>query len=149
MAYRIKKSLQQYSLVDLLDIMGIEKHPENLDAKNEFHKRNPSEKEIEIAKKGLKIRIESRNKPLPVFDKIYCFFVPFTSQRDPFLNNATEIKEEFEKHQDEYEFYCETKRVEELKKWQGYARITHVIIISILILTAIISLIFSILKQID
>lgn len=149
MPYKIKKSIQQYSLVDLLEIMRNEKHMEFQLAKNEFQTRNPSEKELEIAKKGLEIRIKSTNKPLSLGDKIYCFLIPFTATRDPFISDSKEISDEYERQLDEFEMYGETRRVEELKKWQTYARITHFSLFGLLILTGLIFLIISVIRQVE
>lgn len=146
MTYRVKKSIQQYSLVDLLEIMRNERHEEYLLVEQEFQRRQPSKKELELAKAGLEIRIKSRNKPLSVGDKIYCFLIPFIATRDPWVNNSSEIKDEFEKQIDEFEMYGETRRVEELKKWQAYARITYIILFGLFVITALLIMIVRQLK---
>src|SRR3989339_2233569 len=131
MTYKIKKSIQQYSLVDLLEIMSNERHPEYQLANDEFQKRKASDKELEKARKGLEVRIKARNKPLSLGDKIYCFLRPLLV----LAKYTTESWSEFESQQmDEFETYGETRRVEELKKWQVYARITHLSLIGLLIL---------------
>lgn len=148
MPYKVKKLIQQYSLVDLLEIMRNEKHQEYQLAKDEYQKRKPSDKELEIAKKGLEIRIKSRNKPLSLVDKIYCLLIPFTASKDPFVNNSTEINNEYERQVDEFEMYGETRRVEELKKWQTYGRITHASLFGLLILLGLIFFIISAIRQV-
>lgn len=149
MPYKIKKSIQQYSLVDLMEIVRNERHPEYQQAKEEFIKRKPADNKLEIAKKGLEIRIKSRNKPLSLGDKIYCFLIPFTATKDPFISDSKEISDEYEKQLDEFEMYGETRRVEELKKWQTYARITHFSLFGLLILAGLIFLIISAIRQVD
>lgn len=148
MPYKVKKLIQQYSLVDLLEIMRNERHQEYQLAKDEFQKRKPSEKELEIAKKGLEIRIKTRNKPLSTEDKIYCFLIPFMAAKDPFVNDSTEINNEFESQIDEFDMYGETRRVEELKKWQAYARITRASLFGLLILIGLIFFIISAIRQV-
>jgi hypothetical protein len=139
MSYKVKKSIQQYSIVDLLEIIINENHQEYQLAKNEFQKRKPSKKELEVAKKGLEIRIKSRNKPLSTIDKIYCFIIPFTANKSPFVNRVTQLNNEHESHLDEFKMYGETKRVEELKKWQKYGKTTHIILLGLI---ALIGLVF-------
>ncbi|MCG6191464.1 hypothetical protein [Maribellus maritimus] len=129
--------------------MRNERHQENQLAKNEFQKRKPSDKELEIAKKGLEIRMKSRNKPLSLGDKIYCFLIPFTATKDPFVNDSKEISDEYERQLDEFEMYGETRRVEELKKWQTYARITHFSLFGLLILIGVIFFIISVIRQVE
>lgn len=143
MPYKIKKSIQQYSLVDLLEIIRNERHREFQLAKDEFQKREPSNKELEIAKKGLEIRLISRNKPLSFADKIYCLLIPFTAPKDPFISNSTEIDDEYERQLDEFEMYGETRRIEELKKWQTYGRITYLSLIGLFFIVGLIFLIIS------
>ncbi len=148
MPYKVKKSIQQYSLVDLLEIMRNERHQEYQLAKDEFQKRKPSEKELEVAKKGLEIRIKSRNKPLSLGDKIYCFLIPFIATKDPFVSDSKEISNEYERQLDEFEMYGETRRVEELKKWQTYVRITYFSLFGLLILIGLIFFIISAIRQV-
>jgi hypothetical protein len=146
MPYKIKKSIQQYSLVDLLEIMRNERHQEYQLARDEFQKRKPSDEELGIARKGLEIRIKTRNKPLSFGDKIYCFLRPFLV----LAKYSTESWNEFERQQiDEFEMYGEIRRVEELKKWQAYARIAHLSLIGLMILTGLIFLIITAIKQIS
>jgi hypothetical protein len=148
MPYKINKAIQQYSLVDLMEIIRNETHPEYQQTKEEFIKRKPTNKELEIAKKGLEIRIKSRNKPLSFVDKFYCFVIPFTATKDPFVSDSTEISDEYERHLDEFKMYGETRRVEELKKWQKYGRITHLSLFGLLILTGLVFLIINAFRNI-
>lgn len=130
--YRVKKAIHQYSLVDLLEILLNKEHQEYLSVLEEFKKRTPSEKELEIAKKGLKIRLQVRNKPLSLFDKINCFIVPFTAKQSLFKTDYREIEEQYESDMQEFIMYGETRRVEELKKWQKYAKITYLVLLPII-----------------
>ena len=148
MPYKINKAIHQNSLVDLIEIIRNERHPEYQQAKEEFIKRKPTNKELEIAKKGLEIRIKSRNKPLSFVDKFYCFVIPFTATKDPFVSDSTEISDEYEKHLDEFKMYGETRRVEELKKWQKFGRITHLCLFGLLILTGLVFLIINAIGEI-
>lgn len=148
MTYRIKKSIKQYSLVDLMEIIQNSQHPEYEKSKEEFKKRKPSKKELEIAIKGLEIRLKSRNKPLSLIDKIYCFIIPFSAAKDPFTSDSTEISNEYERQMQEFEMYGETRRIEELRKWQKYGRITYLGLISVMILVFVILILLNAIRQI-
>lgn len=136
MAYRVKKSIPQYSLVDIFEILLNKNHPEFAEVKKEFEKRKPSEKEIEIAKKGLEIRLKTRNKPLTFWDKLYCFLVPFLYSNNSFDNKSAH--EEFADNLAELEMYGESRRAEELKKWQTYSSYFYLSLIAIVIIGGII-----------
>jgi hypothetical protein len=138
MPYRIKKSIQQYSLVDLLEILKYQRHPEHQSAVDEFNKRNPSQRDLEIAKKGLEIRAQSRNKSLSFTDVLYCFIIPFIAPKNPFVINQTEIDEEYEMLSEEFEIHGESKRIQELKKWRSYIETIYAILAGLLILSLII-----------
>lgn len=139
--YRVRKSVRQYTLVDLLEVLRNENHLEYQQVNEEYQKRNPEEKELEIARKELKIRLKSRNKTLSFVDKVSCFFIPFVSTKSPYVADVVEINEAFEKQMEEFEIHGETRRMEELKKWQKYARITHLTIISLIFLAGISSVV--------
>jgi hypothetical protein len=144
MPYKIKKSIQQYSLVDLLEILRDRGHPEYLQVKEEYDKRNPSEQQIESAVKELEIRLKSRNKPLSLGDKIYCFLIPLIYYFVPADKDSDEqIKDEFEKQIDDFEFFGETNRAQELRKWQKYAIRTYWVFLILLVLIGLFWLIFS------
>ncbi|TLX76618.1 hypothetical protein E9993_06935 [Labilibacter sediminis] len=130
--YKVKKAIHQYSLVDLLEIKINPEHPEYNAVVKELGNRTPSKQEFEIAKKGLKIRLEVRNKPLSTFDKINCFLVPFTTRSEAFSNSIRDMNNKFESDLEEFAMYGETRKVEELKKWQKYARITYFIALPII-----------------
>lgn len=119
-----------YSLVDLMEVLLNKQNTEYQSAKEEFQKRNPSEKELEEARKGLDIRLKSKNKPLSFVDKIYCILSVFVD-----LNNSD--TKEYEKQLDEYEMYGETKRVEEIKRLRKYAIITFLGLLVLLFLIAL------------
>ena len=139
MAYKIRKSIPQYSLVDIFEILLNKNHPEFAEVKREFEKRRPTEKEIEIAKKGLEIRLKARNKPLTFWDKLYCLILPILYSNKSLDFNSSKLEDAFQEHLSEFEMYGESKRAEELKKWQSYSRIFHfslfgiIIVISLLI----------------
>ena len=131
-SYKVKKSIHQYSLVDLLEILLNQSHPEYNKAKKEFDSRTPSIKELEMAKKGLKVRLEVRNKPLSFFDKVNCFIIPLTTRNSLFKSHIGKIENKFKKDLKEFEYYGENRRVKELKKWQNYALITYFVILPLL-----------------
>lgn len=123
--YRVKKAICHYSLVDLLEIIMNKEHSEYQEALKEFNCRTITDKEMEIAKKGLKIRLKLRNKPLSLIDKINCFLVPIIAKQRPFTEWYTEMNLQYENDMDEFRYFGETRRIEELKKWQKYARNVH------------------------
>ena len=129
MPYKVKKAIQQYSLVDLMEIMLEESHPEYQVAKAEFESRTPTDKELEYANSGLEIRLKNRDKPLSTMDKLRCFVIPFTTSKSGNISKSEAIDDTFEQRLTMFQTYGKSKRVEELEKWQGYAKITHTVLV--------------------
>ena len=133
MSYRVKKSINQYSLVDLLEISMFKQHPEYDLVKKELYSRSPSQKEIEIAQKGLKYRMKARNKPLSTIDKVYCLLAPVMVSK-PTISGYSDVNDLYSDQLDEYQSLNETKSVIELKKWQKIGRRFQIVLLSLILL---------------
>ncbi len=146
MSYRVKKIIQQYSLVDILEIKMHPTHPEFQQAMDELKKRNPSAQELSMATKGLQYRLRTRNKSLSVIDKIYCLLVPFMTSH-PTISGYSDAEDLYEDQLNEFLMHNETKRATELKRWQRYGRIFHLTLAALIFLTVLILYFIHLLKQ--
>jgi hypothetical protein len=148
MTYRIKKAIHQYSLVDLLEILISKNHPELHLAKEEYKKRKPSEDELTIAKKGLEIRLKSRNRPLSTVDKILFILIPFLSIGGPLQSHSEVVDEEFQSLLKKFELYGESKKVDELKKLKKKSMIFKINVLKFCLILSLIIFIYTLIKLI-
>ena len=114
MVYKIKKSIPQYTIVDLLEILQYPSHPEYSAVQDELEKRNPTDKELAIARNGLVYRNEARNRPLTLVDYLYCLFAPLTEQRSRFTAES-DVGNSFDDTIAEYEYYNESRRANQMR----------------------------------
>lgn len=141
MQYKIGKSLKQYSIVDLLEVLQNNENPNCLSAKNELDNRNISQEDMDFAKKQLEIRIKSHQKeaqkPLSLYEKLVAFFVPFTYNIESTLKyNESEYSENHieSEYSEKFEMFGSKRKLEEFKKWRSYGLIFYLVIIVLYIL---------------
>ena len=130
MPLRIKKSIQQLSNVDLLEMMLDSGQSDFPAAVDEFKSRNLSEEEIKLAKEQLQVRQRYRAKaaqtPLTFYEKMTAFFVPLVGSGK--YSNMEQMGQDLE---NKYELYGENKKLKEFRKWKMNGFIFYLLIIII------------------
>lgn len=138
MVYRVKKSIAQYTLVDLLEILQYPSHPEYSAVQAELEKRSPSEQELMIARRGMVFRNKYRNKPLSFIDYLYCFLTPLIAPKNQFAQDK-DVEQSYADQLTEYEIHNESRKASQLKKCRMITEITYGVI-SILIFIFLITM---------
>lgn len=110
----MNKKIEQYSLVDLLEILRKKNNTLNLSAKKELEIRNATDEELKRAENGLKIRDLAKSKSLGWKEKLEAYFIPIyvliTGSRWTYKKR---LDSEFDKRIREFENFGELKKVEE------------------------------------
>jgi len=111
----MKKKIEHYSLVDLLEILEHKDNSKHLLAKREIEIRNVTDEELKHAENGLKIRNSAKSKTLNWIEKLDAFLIPiYVSITGSRWTYQKRLDSEFDKKVSKFENFGELKKLRNL-----------------------------------